>query len=318
MIWLIGSRGMLGTEVAERLEAQRRHWVGTGSGDVDITNPAALEHFITETESKQYRSSHEAYKDPEERKIKWIINCAAYTAVDKAEDEPDQAASVNADGARNIARTARGHGAKLIHISTDYVFDGTADEPYTEAAAKNPSGVYGRTKSDGEDAVASAMTQYYILRTSWLYGRHGRNFVSTMLRLFNEKDSVSVVSDQSGTPTFAGDLADAIIRIIGRSEKATSIFGRNSAPPFGIYHFSNEGRTTWLEFARTIYELGRKKGLVSKECEITGCSTAEYGAKAPRPAYSVLDKSKISRELKIKIPSWRHSLDGFLNSLAQG
>ena len=312
MIWLIGAKGMLGTHVARLLTEKDLFWTGSGS-EVDISNPAAVENFITSTETNYYLSSHKKFSNPKERKINWIINCAAYTAVDNAEDNEEKARAVNTTGALNLARAARNHGAKLIHISTDYVFDGTAKVPYTEADKKNPTGVYGRTKSDGEDAICSSMSQYYILRTAWLYGFYGKNFVYTMTKLFNSKDEIRVVEDQFGTPTYCGDLASAILMIIEKSEKATSIFGKNSAPAYGIYHFTNEGQTSWFDFAKKIYAIGKKCGRVTKDCTITGCTTAEYGAKAPRPAYSVLSKEKIQKELRIKIPDWEQSLKEFMS-----
>lgn len=312
MIWLIGYKGMLGSEVAKQLAEKKLYWIGTGS-EVDITNPKAIENFITSTETNYYLKSHKNFSNPTERKIKWIINCAAYTEVDKAEDDCDKAQAINEIGAQNLARTARNHGAKLIHISTDYVFDGKSKNPYKEIDMKNPTGVYGKTKAAGEDAICASMSQYYILRTAWLYGFSGKNFVYTMTNLFNTKDDIKVVNDQFGSPTSCKDLAFVILMIIEKSEKATSIFGKNSAPSYGIYHFTDEGHTSWLEFAKKIYEYGKKYGHISKECAINGCSTKEYGAKAPRPEYSVLSKEKIAKELRIKIPSWEQSLKDFIS-----
>ncbi len=314
MIWVIGAKGMLGTEVCRQLSERKMSFVATGR-EVSVTDSNAMDRFIQTTETQKYLESHNSpEKDPDNGKIKWIINCSAYTAVDKAEEEPEAAAEINNKGALNIARTARNHGAKLIHISTDYVFDGKATSPITETEKKNPCGVYGKTKSDGEDQIISSMTQYYILRTSWLYGFDGKNFVYTMTKLFNTKDELKVVSDQKGTPTFCGDLANAIITIIERSYKASGFFGKNSIPTFGIYNFSNKGETNWYEFANAIKEIGEKTGKIQGNCKLSACTTAEYGAKAPRPAYSVLDKSKIEKELKIKIPEWKVSLAAFFKN----
>lgn len=314
MIWVIGAKGMLGTEVCRQLAEKKYSFVATGH-EVDVTNAQALENFVQSTEVKNYLSSHNnPGKDPDNGKIKWIINCSAYTAVDKAEDEPELASDINTKGVLNIARCARSHGAKLIHISTDYVFDGTAKAPIPENAKKNPTGVYGKTKSEGEDAIVSSMTQYYIMRTSWLYGFDGKNFVYTMTKLFNSKDEIKVVSDQRGTPTFCGDLACAICLIIEKTYKADGLFGRNSVPTFGIYNFSNKGETNWFEFAKTIQAMGVKFGKVTGSCTVNACTTEEYGAKAPRPAYSVLDKSKIEKELRIKIPEWQQSLEYFFKN----
>ena len=201
---------------------------------------------------------------------------------------------------RNIARATRKIGAKLIHISTDYVFDGTGSVPYTETMEKKPLGVYGVTKAAGEDAVEKEMTQYYILRTAWLYGFDGKNFVYTMTKLMNDRDALNVVSDQKGTPTCAMDLAAAIIKIIETSDKAPGLFGKKSAIPYGVYHFTNLGETTWFEFARRIYELGKKYARIQSDCSVNPCTTEEYPTPAKRPAYSVLDKSKIQNAFRIK------------------
>ena len=311
MIWLIGCNGMLGKELSLQLTQSKISWVGSDS-DIDITDARALENFINTTETASYYSVPDSKK--QDGKITWIINCAAYTAVDKAEDEAEKARAINVDGVVNIARTARNHGAKLIHISTDYVFDGNADVPYVETEQKNPLGIYGKTKSESEDAVAQAMTQYYIVRTSWLYGFDGRNFVYTMTHAMNARDEVTVVNDQRGSPTFCGDLALAIITLIEKSQSASHLFGKNSPAPYGIYHFANEGETTWFEFAKAIYELGKKYKRILHDCTVTPCATNAYPTKAVRPRYSVLSKAKIEKELKIRIPQWQQSLERFMKS----
>ena len=306
MIWLIGCKGMLGSEVARQLDEKKYHWVGTDK-EVDITNAEALSAFEKSVETSSYLDTTSTDKH-----IKWIINCSAYTNVDKAEEEPELADKLNNTGALNIARTARSIGAKLIHISTDYVFGGNGKEPYTEDMEKNPLGVYGKTKSDGEDAIQKEMTQFYILRTAWLYGFDGKNFVYTMTKLMNSHDQIRVVNDQKGTPTCTVDLAAAIIKIIEKSDSATEAFGKHSAPTAGIYHFTNGGETTWYDFACEIYRLGRKAGKITQECQVTPCTTEEYGAAVERPAYSVLSKEKICKELKIKLPDWKASLEKFI------
>ena len=311
MIWIIGCKGMLGTELMLQLKQAKIPCIGT-DGEVDITNAHALENFINATETASYYSVSDSKK--QDGKITWIINCAAYTAVDKAEDEQEKAYAVNVEEVANIARSARNHGAKFIHISTDYVFDGTASKPYDEADAKNPLGVYGSTKSESENAVAQAMTQYYIVRTAWLYGFDGRNFVYTMTNAMNTRSEVKVVNDQWGSPTFCGDLASTIIKFIEKSESAKSLIGKNSAAPYGIYHFTNEGETTWYEFTKAIYLYGKKHGRITNDCTIEPCATADFPTKAARPAYSVLSKKKIEKELKIKIPAWQHSLEKFMKS----
>lgn len=313
MIWLIGSKGMLGSEIARQLTEKHISWVGSDR-DVDISDPQALLNFADSHDTSAGCTGRTASNGKVPEKITWVINCAAYTAVDKAESDAELAKILNEDGPRNIARATRKIGAKLIHISTDYVFDGTGSVPYTETMAKKPLGVYGVTKAAGEDAVEKEMTQYYILRTAWLYGFDGKNFVYTMTKLMNDRDALNVVSDQKGTPTCAMDLAAAIIKIIETSDKAPGLFGKKSAIPYGVYHFTNLGETTWFEFARRIYELGKKYARIQSDCSVNPCTTEEYPTPAKRPAYSVLDKSKIQNALRIKIPSWEESLEKFIKS----
>ncbi len=310
MIWLIGCKGMLGTEVSRQLDSAKLPWVGTDK-EVDITNPEALENFANNIETEAYTPSSLPHS---ERHIQWIINCSAYTNVDKAEEDTELAQKLNATGPMNIARLARKINAKLIHISTDYVFNGKGNTPYTEDMTKEPLGVYGKTKAAGEDEIQKEMNQYYILRTAWLYGFDGKNFVYTMTKLMNSHDSIKVVNDQFGTPTCAIDLADTIIKIIQKGNNAKSFFGKNSALSYGIYHFTDEGQTNWHEFASEIYKLGKKYGRITQDCTVNPCSTEEYGAKVQRPAYSVLSKEKITKSMKIKIPSWQISLEKFIKN----
>lgn len=310
MIWVIGNKGMLGQEVVRQLESLHLPYVSTGH-EVDVTNYESLSEFAKSIETSAYFPSKLPH---EHRQIKWIINCAAYTNVEKAESDEEKARAVNYEGALNIARISRQIGAKLIHISTDFVFDGNKSEPYTEDCQKNPIGIYGLTKSEGEDAIMKEMTLYYIIRTSWLYGFDGKNFVYTMTKLMNENNTVKVVGDQKGKPTFAGDLASVIIKFIDKSENAKSLFGKNKAPAYGIYNYSNEGETTWFEFANEIYKAGKKHGRIKNKCEITECSSEEYESSVKRPKYSVLSNEKIMKELKIKIPSWQQSLDKFMKN----
>lgn len=309
MIWVIGANGMLGSELCRQLKKNKIDFVSSDK-EVDITNYESIEAFINQKESESYLSA--SLNEKKSSKIKWIVNCAAYTAVEKAEEEPKLAELLNVTGPKNIAHAARFNGIKLIHISTDYVFGGTGNVPFTEDMQKNPLGVYGKTKSDGEDEIIQSMTQYYILRTAWLYGYGRPNFVYTMVNLMNSKDEIKVVNDQFGTPTFAGDLAEAIIKIIEKSEKNNTAFNKNSIVPFGIYNFTNLGNISWFDFAQQIYNLGKKYKRITKDCSVKSCTTAEYGAKVERPAYSVLSKDKIMKELKIKIPSWEKSLEKFL------
>lgn len=311
MIWVIGKNGMLGSEIVSQLSEHKIPFVATGR-EVDATNADALEKFLAETERNYYL--HATKKN----KIQWIINCSGYTAVEQAETETEAAHLLNVTAPRNIARAARNHGAKLVHFSSDYVFGKTQSaetenvaSPFCEDDKKSPLGIYGKTKSEGEDIIQKEMAQYYILRTAWLYGFCGKNFVYTMTRLMNEKDSIKVVNDQYGTPTNASDLARVTIELVQKSDSAKNII--KDMPPYGIYHFTNEGQTTWFDFAQKIYSLGKKYDRIKNECEILPCSTDEYGAKVTRPNYSVLSKEKIKQELKIKIPSWETSLASFIS-----
>ena len=223
--------------------------------------------------------------------INYCINCAAYTAVDKAETEAEKAFEINATGAKNLAQVCNDHAAILIHVSTDFVFDGEKNEPYTETDAANPISVYGASKLQGEVEIQQALKEYFIIRTSWLYSEYGNNFMKTMLRLAETRDGISVVSDQIGTPTYAGDLAEIIIQIINtKTEK------------YGIYHYSNEGVASWFEFAKEIFKLTENK------IKVNPIPSIEYLTPAKRPKYSVLDKKKIIDVFKIDIPFWRESL----------
>jgi dTDP-4-dehydrorhamnose reductase len=237
--------------------------------------------------------------------------------VDKAEDDAGFCRRLNAEGPANIAKTAEKTGAKLIHISTDYVFDGmgicessAGPRPYREDDATNPIGVYGLTKRDGEEAVMANNSASWILRTAWLYGKHGNNFVRTMLALMKERGSVSVVDDQRGSPTWAYNLSGVIADII-------SVWQRGRQIPYGIYHYTNEGSITWFDFACRIYEQGRRLGLLDRECSVKPCTSAEFPARVKRPAYSVLDKAKICAALGIDIPAWDESLGNYLRTLSK-
>lgn len=287
MIWLIGCKGMLGTEIARQLTENKIEFVGTDI-DVDITNPQALAEFV------------------KGKSISYIINCSAYTAVDKAESDADFAKKLNEDGPRNIANIANQIHAKMIHISTDYVFDGTGSTPRTEDMPVAPIGVYGVTKAAGEAAVRQNLKEYYILRTAWLYGWAGKNFVYTMIRAMNTHEAVKVVNDQKGTPTFAGDLAQVIIKIINKDNV-----------PYGTYHCTDLGEITWWDFTNEIKKQGIEAGWINetgKNCTVNPCTTDEYPTPAIRPAYSVLSKDKIQKALGITLPDWKESLKVFLSS----
>jgi dTDP-4-dehydrorhamnose reductase len=271
-ILVTGAKGQLGRELQSIVGSG---WCFTDVDELDICSKEAVEAYVT--------SNH----------IDTIVNCAAYTNVDRAEDEPQEAERINSDAVALLAEVARRHNIRLIHISTDYVFGGTHyNTPISEDAEPQPLGVYGTTKLMGERAVVGSGCRHVIIRTAWLYSPYGKNFVSTILRLATERDTIRVVSDQIGSPTYAHDLA-LVIRDISE--------GRIAAE--GLYHYTNEGVVSWYEFACAIVNIA---GL---ECKVEACTTAEYGAKAPRPAYSVLSKAKISSVLEDEIPQWQVSLE---------
>lgn len=278
---------MLGSEICRQLAENNIQFVRTDI-DVDITDFKALLEFARVWS------------------VKWIINCAAYTAVDKAETDIELAKKLNEDGPANIARVADIMGARLIHISTDYVFDGSGDTPRTEDMPVAPIGVYGVTKAAGEKAVMDNCKNYFILRTAWLYGWAGKNFVYTMIRAMNTHESVKVVNDQKGTPTFAGDLANVILQIISKG-----------TVPYGTYHVTDLGEITWWDFTNEIKKQGIESGWINeigKQCVVNPCTTEEYPTPAKRPAYSVLSKDKIQKVLDITLPDWKESLNKFLTS----
>jgi len=220
----------------------------------------------------------------------YCINAAAYTAVDKAESEQDKAELINVIGAENLAETCKELDTILIHISTDFVFDGSNNTPYTENQITNPKGVYGQTKLEGEKAIQNVFSNYYIIRTSWVYSQFGNNFMKTMLRLASERTSLSVVNDQIGTPTNAVDLAEALVQIVLKNTQ------------FGIYNFSNEGQCSWYDFAKKIFEINHVN------IDLKAIPTSDFPTPAERPKYSVLDKSKIKSTFGITIKTWEESL----------
>lgn len=266
MYLITGCNGQLGTELKLRLP----NAIAVDRDALDITDAAAVEKFVRENN------------------VDLIINCAAYTAVDRAESEEDTAAKINVDGPRNLAAVCN----KIIHISTDYVFDGMGHKPYTPDDKTNPVSAYGRTKLAGERAVLSNASAGIVIRTAWLYSPYGNNFVKTMRRLGAEKTEINVVSDQIGSPTYAGDLADAIVKIIPQLSEKTA----------GIYHFSNEGACSWYDFATEIMDASKLN------CVVNPILSSQYPTPAVRPFYSVLDKNKIKNTFGITIPHWKRSL----------
>jgi len=291
MIWLIGNKGMLGNDV-EKLLKERGLTYWASDKEADISDYKVLEKF------------------GKDKKIKWIINCAGYTKVDKAEEEIDETFRINKDGVRNIALFSAKRQIRLIHISTDYVFDGRQERgaaAYKEGDKTNPINIYGKSKLAGEEEIKNILEKYFIIRTAWLYGLQGNNFIYIMLRLFKERNLVKVVEDQWGSPTYTADLSGAILKII-----------EDDSVSYGIYHFTNEGMTSWYEFARAIYKKAKRLGLIedNKKVEIQPIKTEDYPTAARRPRYSVLSKEKIKREFNLKIRNWDEALEDFLNTLS--
>lgn len=230
--------------------------------------------------------------------IDYCINCAAYTAVDKAETEVDKAFEINATGAKNLALACKQFGITLIHISTDFVFDGEKSEPYIETDVAKPISIYGASKLQGEAEIQQILKEYFIIRTSWLYSEYGQNFMKTMLKLAETRDEIGVVFDQIGTPTYAGDLAKLIFKIIELKSKN-----------YGIYHYSNEGSISWFDFAKAIFEVSQVK------IKLNPLPTTSYPTAAKRPMYSVMDKSNIKNKFGIQIPFWKESLKNMAHKI---
>ena len=236
----------------------------------------------------------------EQERPSFVINCAAYTAVDKAEDDVELARKINKDGAANLAELCKAYQVTLIHISTDFVFAGNQASVLNETDIAEPINVYGLTKLEGEKAITAILSHHFILRTSWLYSEFGNNFVKTMLKLGSERPLLNIIADQIGTPTYAIDLASCILNLI-----------KNNNTAYGLYHYSNEGVTSWYDFAKAIFDISK---LPVKVLPIT---SNEYPTKAIRPAFSVMDKSKIKQMMNIEIPYWRDSLEKCLTNLAK-
>ena len=280
-ILVTGANGQLGQSILEQSKNYKEiECFFVTRNELDITNEELINHYF------------------EDKSFDFVINCAAYTAVDKAEDDQENAYLVNAKATEFLAKITNEKGIPFIHVSTDYVFDGTEAQPRLETDQTNPLGVYGQTKLDGENLALENNPKTIILRTAWVYSRFGNNFVKTMLRLFNDKDSISVVADQIGSPTNAIDLADAILTIISKNDLT-----------YGIFNYSNEGECSWFEFAQKIKEFS------NSTIEINPVPTSAYPTKAKRPAYSLLDKSKIKEVYQLNIPTWEDSLKEELKHL---
>ncbi|MBR1513195.1 MAG: dTDP-4-dehydrorhamnose reductase [Bacteroidales bacterium] len=273
-ILVTGCKGQLGTEL-QKIADPCHHWFFTDVDTLDICDETAVEAYF---------EAHE---------IEVCINCAAYTAVDKAEDEPDLAEKINVFAPQILAETCLKHHALLVHISTDYVFGGDAQTPYRVSDPINPQSVYGSTKAEGEKRIMTIGCNYFIVRTAWLYSSTGKNFVKTMLNLADTRDEINVVADQKGCPTWAHDLAVALVTLVNQN---------GNQPVQEVFHFTNEGQITWYDFTLAIIEIG------GKHCKVNPITTDQYPTKAKRPAYSVLDLSKIKEYAGIEIPDWRESL----------
>lgn len=274
-ILVTGSNGQLGCEMRRLGAVSPNEYFFTDIAELDITDKAAVAAFVAE------------------HGIEIIVNCAAYTDVDRAEEDEPTAERINSDAVRNLAEAMKAVDGTLFHISTDYVFGLDGNVPRTEDMPLDPLGAYGRTKLHGEQAIAASGCKHIIVRTAWLYSEHGHNFLKTMLRLTAERESLNVVFDQTGTPTYAGDLALAIFSII-----EGGMYEGNG----GVYHFSNEGVCSWYDFAREI------AAATGSKCNIVPCHSGEFPSKAVRPPYSVLDKTKIKAAFGIEIPHWRDSI----------
>lgn len=283
-ILVTGADGQLGTDLCRMLAAHTHEVIAPGLDELDFLRPDTITGQV-----------HRHQPD-------WVINCAAYTQVDLAEQESGPAFAINRDAPATLARATRAAGSRLLHISTDYIFSGEQTAPYRESAAGKPLGVYGQSKWEGECAVREIDPDVLLLRTAWVYGAHGANFVKTVLRLASERRELKIVADQTGSPSWTQDIARALLTLLHRDAR-------------GIYHYTNAGETTWYEFACAIVDTARAAGYELMVEQILPISTSEYPTAAARPAYSVLDTSKIQPLLDRPIPGWRDSLRAMLKEL---
>ncbi|MBF0409635.1 MAG: dTDP-4-dehydrorhamnose reductase [Candidatus Riflebacteria bacterium] len=285
MIWVIGNRGMLGTDLCRVLSNASADFCESGV-EVDITDINSLEKHVSG------------------KKIDWIINCSAYTAVDKAESEVAVAQKINAEGVFNIGKIAKRCNAKVVHFSTDYVFDGSLDRPYIETDFPSPISVYGKTKLEGEKKLVEAIDTFFIFRISWIYGNKGKNFVTSIIKLLKERDCLKIVNDQIGAPTWTEKLSENILNLIN-----------SNSNKYGFYHYSDEGQISWFDFAVEIQEQGLKSGLFESRKQILPIPSSEYPAPATRPANSRLNTTKVREILGFKINPWQENLRNYLSSM---
>jgi dTDP-4-dehydrorhamnose reductase len=274
-ILITGSKGQLGSEMQQAaVRYPQFNYIYTDVDELDICDKIALNGFV------------------KANLVNFIVNCAAYTAVDKAEDDVELCYKINSDAVRNIGEVATLNGIKVVHVSTDYVFDGTNHIPYIENQEVSPATVYGKSKLAGEEALMESCKESVIIRTSWLYSSFGNNFVKTMMKLGTERESLNVIFDQIGSPTYAADLAEAIMKVVSSDDFVP-----------GIYHFSDEGVCSWYDFTKTIHKIA---GI---SCNVQPIESKDFPVRTPRPHYSVLNKAKIKSTYGITIPHWEESLE---------
>ncbi|MCQ4314019.1 dTDP-4-dehydrorhamnose reductase [Pseudomonas stutzeri] len=289
-ILVCGASGQVGHELVDRARAYGLEALGMTRRQLDITNSGQVRQLIRQL------------------KPGLIINAAAYTHVDNAETHSDQAYAVNRDGAARLAEAAREAAIPLLHISTDYVFSGETQTPYNETDEVAPTGVYGASKLAGEAAIQAVLDQHVILRTSWVYGVHGHNFVKTMLRLGRQRDSLSVVADQFGCPTQAGSIADVLLQLSQR-------YAREGTLAWGLYHYSGQSFCSWFDFAVEIFRQAEAKGILPKQPQVSSITTAQYPTPARRPVWSVLECSKFEATFGIAAHDWHEGLGAVLDAL---
>lgn len=289
-ILITGAHGQVGSELVIVANKHGYDVIAASRSELDITQEKDVLATIQQTQPDI------------------VINAAAYTAVDKAEEEQDIAYAINRDGAKNIALACAKQSIPLLHISTDYVFNGSQDEPYSETDTVSPLGVYGKSKWDGEESIREHMEQFIILRVAWVFGSQGNNFVKTMLRLGNERDELNVVADQFGGPTPAKYIADTLISL-------ATLYKKEKKLKWGIYHYCGTTKTTWYDFAKEIFEQANKIELLNKNIQVNPITTTQYPTPAKRPKKSMLDCSRIYDTFGIKMPDWKIALKEVLADL---